>query len=922
MNRLLDLQKLGQSIWFDNIQRHLLKNGEMEAMIKRGDIRGVTSNPTIFNNAISSSNDYDEAIRPLAWAGLSPKETFFELAVEDIQMTADLFRPLFDETKGGDGYVSLEVSPDLAHDTDRTVAEAKLLWAKVNRPNLMIKIPATLEGLPAITEAIAAGVNINVTLIFSQSRYQKVVQAYMSGLEQRVARGLPIDKIASVASFFVSRLDNKVDPRLKALSVTKPEALKLAGKAAIACSRLVYHLAMKEFETERWLALKAKGARIQRPLYGSTSTKNPDYRDVMYMEELIGKDTVNTVPPQTLIAFRDHGVSRLSLPEKEEESRQIIKDLAALGIDMEQVALELEAEGVKSFEDAFFALLKTIEDRCLSFREEIGPLVKNFASKMDELIKKRAIERMYDLDGSLWTSDAEGQKEAHRRLGWLTAPERSRKLAAELPTFVSDCQKAGLTHAVVLGMGGSSMAPETFRQTFGVREVNGQPGLDLMILDSTDPRQVRSTAEWSPIEKTLFIVASKSGSTSEINAFLEYFWDKAVKTLGDMAGSHFVAITDPGTSLEKTATDRKFRKTFLADPEVGGRYSALTAFGLVPASLIGVDVNRVLDFGQEMAAHCNPQASAVGNPGLALGALLGEAYSQGRDKLTILADPELSAFGAWLEQLVAESSGKQGKGIVPVDLEPFDNSILDSSDRLFVYFRKTGKRDDEVDQLRKMKQPVVSFDIKDEYEIGKEFYRWEVATSLACVLLGVNSFDQPDVQDSKTRTAEKISYFNKNGKLDEGLPIWENSEAVVYGTKFPGVEKAKTIREVMAQFLGLGKKGDYVALNAYLPRNNATFAGLTNLRRKVMADTGKATTLGFGPRFLHSTGQLHKGGADNGLFVQITSDASKDLLIPGGKLTFGALERAQALGDLEALQARGRRVIRVHLKTVKPEELL
>lgn len=922
MNRLLDLQKLGQSIWFDNIQRRLLKNGEMEAMIKRGDIRGVTSNPTIFNNAISSSNDYDEAIRPLAWSGLSPKETFFELAVEDIQMTADLFRPLFDETKGGDGYVSLEVSPDLAHDTIKTVAEAKQLWAKVNRPNLMIKIPATLEGLPAITEAIAAGININVTLIFSQSRYQKVVQAYMSGLEQRVSKGLPIEKIASVASFFVSRLDNKVDPRLKALSATKPEALKLAGKAAIACSRLVYQLAIKEFETERWQALKSKGARMQRPLYGSTSTKNPEYRDVVYMEELIGKDTVNTVPPQTLIAFRDHGNSRLSLPEQEAESRQVIKDLAALGIDMEQVALELEEEGVKSFEDAFFALLKTIDERCHTFQEEIGSLKKNLPAKVNELIEKRAVQRMHDLDGSLWTKDPEGQKEAHRRLGWLSAPERSRKLAVELSSFVSDCQKAGLTHAVVLGMGGSSMAPETFRQTFGVRDVNGQPGLELLILDSTDPRQVRSTEEWSPIEKTLFIVASKSGSTSEINAFLEYFWDKAVKTLGDKAGSHFVAITDPGTSLEKTAADRKFRKIFLADPEVGGRYSALTAFGLVPASLIGVDVNRVLDSGQEMAVQCNPQASAVGNPGLALGALLGEAYSQGRDKLTILADPELSAFGAWLEQLVAESSGKQGKGIVPVDLEPFDNSILDSSDRLFVYFRKTGKLDGEIDQLRKMKQPVVSFDINDEYEIGKEFYRWEVATSLACVLLGVNSFDQPDVQDSKTRTAEKISFFNASGKFDEGLPIWENEEAIVYGVKFSGLDKAKKIHEVTTQFLSQNKKGDYIALNAYLARNSATFAGLTKLRQKVMAVTGKATTLGFGPRFLHSTGQLHKGGADNGLFVQITSDASKDLPIPSGKLTFGALERAQALGDLEALQARGRRAIRIHMKTVKPEELL
>lgn len=922
MSRLVELQKLGQSLWLDNIERRMLKNGEMAAMIQRGDIRGVTSNPSIFQKAISSSHDYDETLKPLVWAGLTAREAFFELAVEDIQNTCDLFKSLFEESRGGDGYVSLEVSPDLAHDTTGTVEEAKILWNKVNRPNLMIKIPATLEGLPAISAAIEFGMNINVTLIFSVERYRAVMHAYMAGLERRLEKGLPIDEIASVGSFFVSRIDTNVDARLKTLWAQNPAAAGLAGKAAIAVSRLVYRMAMEEFKSDRWKALEKHGARRQRPLYGSTSTKNPAYRDVIYIEELIGHDTVNTVPPQTLEAFRDHGVSKLRLAEEVAESQKLVYDLAELGIGMDAVADELEKEGVASFEDAFTSLLGTIEERSRPMREEPGPLAEKVPARIKEIIAMDAVRRMHEKDGSLWTSDPAGQLEARNRLGWLDAPTRSRTLADEIPAFVVGCMRDGLTQAVVLGMGGSSMAPEVFREVFGLGEINGQKALDLLILDSTDPHQVRAAAEWCVLEKTLFIVASKSGTTSEINAFLDFFWEKAEKAIGGKAGSHFIAITDPGTALDKLASERGFRRIFAGDPEVGGRYSALTAFGLAPAALIGVDIHRLLDFGQEMAGQCSPSTPGVRNPGLALAAVLSEAYAQGRDKLTLVADPELSAFGAWLEQLVAESSGKQGRGIVPVDLEPFDKSILDTNDRLFVYFRKSGARDDGTRQLRQAGQPVLLFQIDDEYEIGKEFYRWEVATALACVLMGVNSFDQPDVQDSKTRTLEKIAAFHKNGKLEEGAPIWENVESAAFGNRFPGMETAATSRELVTEFLKQAGEGDYIAINAYLARNTATFDVLTGLRKRILSATGKATTLGFGPRFLHSTGQLHKGGADNGLFLQITADAQNDLTIPGGKMTFGILERAQALGDFEALLSRGKRILRIHLKTIKPADLL
>jgi transaldolase len=367
MNAALKLLEAGQSIWYDNIQRSLLKNGELAGMIQRGEIRGVTSNPTIFMNAITKSQDYDASLLPLANSSLSPEEIFFHLAIEDIQDAADLFLPLYHESGGGDGYVSLEVSPYLAQDTAATLAQAKQLWQRVDRPNLMIKIPATKAGLPAITAAINAGINVNVTLIFALDRYAEVIDAYLAGLEQRLAAGLAVDQLASVASFFVSRVDTLVDARLQQIiQAGGPQAQKaqaLLGKAAIANARLAYADFKQVFASARFQVLKAHAARLQRPLWASTSTKNPAYRDVIYVEELIGPHTVNTMPPQTVVAFLDHGHIRMSLEEGLPEARQALSDLEALGISMQAVTNQLEEEGVKSFADAFTVLLKAVEDR-------------------------------------------------------------------------------------------------------------------------------------------------------------------------------------------------------------------------------------------------------------------------------------------------------------------------------------------------------------------------------------------------------------------------------------------------------------------------------------------------------------------------------------------------------------------------------
>jgi transaldolase / glucose-6-phosphate isomerase len=920
MRPIDQLHLYGQSIWYDNIQRSMLENGRMANLISDRDIRGVTSNPAIFNNAIARSNDYDAALVPMSWAGWTAEQIFNQLALEDIRAAADLFADLYHDTQGGDGYVSLEVSPILAHDTDGTLAEARRLWKVVDRPNLMVKIPATLEGLPAIREAIADGININVTLIFSLERYAAVMEAYLTGLEKRSAAGMPLGHVASVASFFVSRVDTKIDAKLQELSrgegKTGEEAAELFGKAAIANAKLAYAAFQEVFQTKRFEVLKEKGAHVQRPLWASTSTKNPNYRDVIYVEELIGADTVNTMPPPTLDAFRDHGRARLSIIEDLDGAREQLLRLEALGISMAQVTHELEVEGVQAFADAYRALMKTIDERRTAAAAELGSLQTAVSLRVAEMERSGFARRFFEHDARLWTQDPGGQEEIRMRMGWIEAPVISRALLPQLEDFVKEVHAEGLTHAVLLGMGGSSLAPEVTRLVSGV----GEGGLDLLILDSTDPGQVAATLAWSPLEKTLYIVSSKSGETAEVNAFFEYFWAEAEKRLGVKGKLHFIAVADPGTKLDKQARELKFHAVFNADSNVGGRNSALTAFGLVPAALMGVDPNQFLGRAEWMARQCAVTIPAGRNPGFVLGAVLGEGARSGRDKVTFVADSLWSPLGAWLEQLIAESSGKEGMGILPVENEPAADTY--ANDRLFVYLRSSGEKDALAATMRSSGHPVLTIQASDPGDLSAEFYRWMVATAVACAVLGVNSFNQPDVQDAKDRTVRKMNEFTAAGKFDEGLPIWESSGASVFGTSFPGLKPGMNLKDLIENFLSAAKEGDYVAINAYVPRNPVNIAKLQSLRERVISLTGLATTLGFGPRFLHSTGQLHKGGPNTGLFLQITSEPEVDLDIPNQGISFATLERGQALGDLEALQARGRRVIRVHLKGTALEDLL
>jgi transaldolase/glucose-6-phosphate isomerase len=718
-----------------------------------------------------------------------------------------------------------------------------------------------------------------------------------------------------------------VDPLLQKIvdsgGSNSKSAASLLGKTAISNVKLAYEIFKQNISSDRFTKLSDHGAHLQRPLWASTSTKNPAYSDVIYIEELIGSDTVNTVPPATLVAYLDHGKASLTVEKGLDKAKESISELEKLGISMKQVTQELEDEGVKSFADAFRSLLQSIEVKVSSAQSELGFLQKPVVDQANQMVANNTIKRLFAIDPTLWTNDPAGQQEILKRCNWLNAPWINDEKLEEYEAALDHYADAGYTHALLLGMGGSSLAPEVFSQILGILERDGKKGLDLAILDSTDPSQVEDACKRSAVEKTVYIVSSKSGSTAEVNAYMDYFWAKAEEKLGKKAGEHFIAITDPGSNLEKLAVERKFYKIFGGDPMVGGRNSALIAFGLVPAALLGVDLKELLKNTREVAEQSVPEVPFGANPGAMLGTIMGSAWKQGLDKLTVITDSDWNSFGSWLEQLVAESSGKQGKGIVPIAQEPIVELSKYSKDRLFVYLRSKGENDQFADDLRHAGHPVIALPIDSAYDLGKQFYLWEIAVAIACAILQVNSFDQPDVQDNKTRTVNKITGFRKDGKLTDYEPVGLVNQAKIFTTHNYTPNASKSISEVVFSYLkDVVKTGDYVAINAYIPRNPLTVEILTNFRKNVLEKLGVATTLGFGPRFLHSTGQLHKGGADNGVFVEITADAVADIEIPTESLSFGTLERAQAIGDFEALEARGRRVIRIQLPEPDPSLLL
>jgi transaldolase / glucose-6-phosphate isomerase len=931
MNPLVALQKHGQVVWLDFLARGFIAKGDLKKLIDDDGLRGVTSNPSIFEKAMAGSDEYDGEIRNALQAGDRPVGELYErLAVEDIKRAADVLRPVYDATDGADGYVSMEVSPYLAMETDATIAEAKRLWGEIDRKNLMIKVPATEAGLPAIRALTAAGINVNITLLFGQSVHEKVVEAYISGLEAFAARGGDVARVVSVASFFVSRIDSAVDKLLdeKIAKANDPdEEARLAalkGKVAIANAKLAYQHYLRLFASKRWKQLATKGANAQRLLWASTGTKNKAYSDVLYVEELIGSNTINTMPPATLQAFRDHGKVSDTLQADIDGAQRVRDDLARAGISLDGVTDKLTEEGVRLFADAADKLLGALaKKRVVLLGARLDKMTFAMGRDFEDAVQDVAdhwrahgtIRRLWQRDKSIWTGADED-----RWLGWLDSVEEARKMIRDYRDFADGLKGEGFTDAVVLGMGGSSLGPEVLSLIF--EKKIGWP--TLRILDSTDPTQIRGVEAAIDIARTLFIVSSKSGSTTEPNMLKDYFLARVVDAVGkEKAGQHFVAITDPGTSLEKIAKAEGFRRVFYGVPSIGGRYSVLSPFGLVPAAAAGIDIARFLETTQTMVRSCGPDVPPADNPGAQLGIALGVAGRQGRDKVTLLCSPRLAAFGPWAEQLIAESTGKNRKGLIPIDGEPLAGPDVYGGDRFFIDLRTEREldpaHDRALDAVERAGHPVVRIVLESPEYIGQEFFRFELATAIAGAVIGINPFDQPDVEASKIKTRELTTAFEKTGKLPHETPVAGDGAIEIYtdATNADALKKAgagdKIDSWLKAHFARI-HDGDYAAVLAYLARNAEHTEALQKIRLLVRQARRVATCLGFGPRFLHSTGQAYKGGPNSGVFLQITADEAADIAIPGRVASFGVIDAAQARGDFDVLAQRGRRALRVHLK--------
>jgi transaldolase/glucose-6-phosphate isomerase len=885
--KLKALTEAGVSVWLDQLGRSLVAGGELKRMVEQESLRGVTSNPSIFEKSILGTSDYDDAIAELAREDKSAKEIYDALTIADVQAACDVMASVHEESGGRDGFVSLEVTPDLARDTEGTIASARGYWSAVDRPNLMIKIPGTAEGVDAIEQAIYEGINVNVTLLFAVEAYEAIARAYIRGLERRHAEGKSLD-INSVASFFVSRVDTLVDKQLEAIG--GPEAEKLKGTAAIANARAAYQRFLEIFSGEAWETLAAAGAAVQRPLWASTGVKNPAYPDTLYVDQLIAPHTVNTMPLQTLNAVADHGTVPGATAQIDPTAE--LNALQAIGIDMTAVTDTLLEDGIRLFEDAMNSLLAGIDKarsaivtgRPPTIDASLPPQFESFESeRIERAVSEHVAQRIWKRDPALWGGP--GVPEIENRLGWLSVTETMRDHLPELTALRDELKAEGYTDVVLLGMGGSSLGPEVIRQSFG----DVAAGLRLQVLDSTHPDAIQAIEQSVDLAKTVFIVSSKSGGTIETLSHYAYFKAKAKP-------EQFIVVTDPGSPLAARADRDGLRRTFLNPSDIGGRYSVLSYFGLVPAVLAGVPVDELLSSAQTGEQTCSHLNAAADNSGLWLGATIGEFALRGRDKLTFVVSEPIDSFGLWVEQLVAESTGKHGKGILPVADEPPGDASVYGDDRVFVYLRNgaspSAELDAFVDSLTDAGQPTLTITTGDGTDLGRLFFIAEFAVAVAGWALEINPFDQPNVQEAKDNTNKVL----ESGSLPD---IAAADDAAL-----------KALLDV--------EPPHYVAILGYLPTAGPANAGIDEavgeLRAAIREATGMATTWGYGPRFQHSTGQEHSGGAPNGRFLQLVNAPRAQLPIPGESYDFTTLIDAASAGNLQTLRSHGLAAERVVLE--------
>ena len=879
--------EIGQSIWLDSISRELIRSGELARLFQLG-VSGVTSNPTIFEKAVAEGASYDDALLLHAESGGGAGAVFEELAVEDIRDTADLLQGTYESTRSKDGYVSIEVNPLLARDTDGTVDEARRLFESIGRPNVMIKVPGTPEGMPAVRTLIGSGINVNVTLLFSLNAYMAAAQAYINGLRDYVAGGGDApDRIASVASFFVSRVDTSVDGQLDDLVTRDPSAgvEDLFGNTGIANARMAYGEFQRMFGETEFGDLLSRGAQFQRPLWASTSVKNPDYPDTLYVDGLMGPHTVNTLPEATLTAMLEHGDLEDRLTGTAEQARELIESLDDLGISLESITDDLLAAGVDAFADSYSGLLDRIDAKLDLFagprgRASLGSYAKSVAQAHGDLLADDVANRIWKRDPSVWRAQAVGQGAPAPLLGWLSLPAGMAELRREIDPLAAEIKELGFTDAVVLGMGGSCLAARVFSELFGTKH----GWLRLHVLDTINPETVAAVQGDLDLAKTVFVVASKSGTTVEPLSLEKHFRNELSAAGVADTSRHFAAISDPDTPLARRAAAGEFAWHIPGQPEVGGRFSALSAFGLLPAALTGIDIESLEQPAMGMAEECRRLDGA--NPGVWLGAAMAQLASEGRDLVTLITSPGLESLGMWVEQMLAESTGKDGRGLVPIFSEPRLGPEDYGADRQFVYVRLNDGDNNDSDAfvftLESAGQPVIRLNLPNLESVSAEIFRWEFATAVAAAILDVDPFDQPNVEAAKHEARKIVDGHSTAGSTS-------------------------TLESALEQVLSVpASHGSYVALAAYLPESDALTAAFSRLRKAISRRTKIATMFGYGPRYLHSTGQLHKGGPPTGRLLVITGDNVADIAVPDAAYTLGGLSRAQASADVVVMTERGR----------------
>ncbi len=872
MNEIQQAYELGQSFWLDFIRRDLVENGELAALIEADEVRGITSNPSIFKQAIADSDLYQASMRPMAHAGWSAEKIFETLAIVDIKGATDQFLPLYEGTGGRDGFVSIEVNPEFAANTEQTLDEARRLWETINRPNLMIKIPATPEGIPAVEQSIYEGININVTLIFSLERYADVMEAYIKGLERRAEEGKPLDRSASVASFFVSRVDTAVDARLEALikqeGASAERAHTLLGKAAIANAKLAYAQFKVIFNDERFERLRELGARVQRPLWASTSTKNPSYPDVLYVDELIGPETVNTLPPQTLDAFRDHGKAEDKLEAGLSDARAQLEAIEALNIALDEVTLELEQAGVRAFADAYAALIDTVEQRAAKMRAELGTAAASVASHLEKLDDERVAPRFWRTDADLWP-ETKGGSVIKMRLEWLHADLSSR--AEEAHRMVEQVRPLALSNFGWINGGSAREA---------IMEAIGEDGR-IEWLDTLDPADMRRFSRKTPVDSSLFVVESRSHRAPGLMATLAAVWQRARNRAGDEVRNHFVVLAPGGSELDDWSEGQSVANLAEWNFSSGG---AVSAAGMWLAALLGANPETMADGAEQMRSACAPGTSAALNPGLYLG-----AYLAALGPVHIVGDPPLSGRAEWLAAyLRARLSFRVWPGM------PEEEAVS------IVYLRSNGELENAVLEMNARGASVATLQSDPNlFGIGAEAVRWEVGAAVAAHLLQDSTYAEAPMMPANERLAKMVDRLEKKGSISTPKPNWESEDVSIWwgsgGSRTSDPSGLEPTADLIVDAIGADRP---LFIGLYQVPSRSLEAALVAVMQvaKVAVAYGK----------------LPEAKVANGLALLITSAPKKDLELARSQASLGELQLASMLADFEQLREGGSNCCGMH----------